>query len=437
MLVDEARALLGRLARLRPFALHETMVTAATLSMPAQVAIESYLIAGRRDLRRRTMGFIRWLQDGAEGASPAEMQRRFTIVRLQFNNVLSQFDLFADAITQRSEHDLGVYLAGLDVVSADGLRIPGGVIEPPPVVCYVDRGPGAAIRRARTRMPGGGENPAAIIRVPRERMVGHGIASSLIHEVGHQVAALLDLVPSLRQEIQKRGAGKPERDREAWGFWDRWISEIVADFWSVSRVGLASTLGLIGVVSLPRAFVFRISTDDPHPTPWMRVMLSASIGNALYQHPQWDEVKQVWSELYPLEGFKGPGRELFDGLLRNMDEFVQLLLDHRPGKLRGASLGEIARLPDRTPTALDALGKRWGNDPVQMRSSSPVLVFAVLGQSRARGRLTPERESKILRELLAYWALRSTLMSNVNRVAGQSLPQFKDRQRKPAAAAVV
>ena len=57
---------------------------------------------------------------------------------------------------------------------------------------------GAAIRRARTRLPGGGENPVAIVRVPRERMVGTGIASSLVHEVGHQAAALLDLVNSLR-----------------------------------------------------------------------------------------------------------------------------------------------------------------------------------------------------------------------------------------------
>ena len=69
-------------------------------------------------------------------------------------------------------------------------------------VCYLDRGVGAAIRRARTRLPGGGDNPAAIIRVPRERMVGGGIASSLVHEVGHQAAALLGLVSSLRPVLR-------------------------------------------------------------------------------------------------------------------------------------------------------------------------------------------------------------------------------------------
>ena len=101
-----------------------------------------------------------------------------------------------------------------------------------------------AIRRARTRLPGGGSSPVAIIRIPRERMVGHGIASSLVHEVGHQGAALLGLVESLRPALAR--AGRPAaapRERSAWQLWGRWISEIVADFWSVASLGIASTLG--------------------------------------------------------------------------------------------------------------------------------------------------------------------------------------------------
>src|SRR4029453_15356896 len=149
---------------------------------------------------------------------------------------------FNNVITQRSESETGVWLSGLDVVSADALALPG-YYAAPPVICYLDRGVGAAIRRARTRLPGGGENPVAIIRVPRERMVGSGIASSLIHEVGHQGAALLKLVPSWRLVFQAR---QRESDQPlVWQLWERWISEIVADLWSVARVGIASTLGLI------------------------------------------------------------------------------------------------------------------------------------------------------------------------------------------------
>src|SRR5262249_1392251 len=147
-------------------------------------------------------------------------------------------------------------------------------------------GPGASIRRARTRLPGGHANPVAIIRMPRERMIGSGIASSLVHEVGHQAAALMGLVPSLRLVLQglQRGGGA---ERDLWAIWERWISEIVADFWSIARVGIAATLGLMGVVSLPRSFVFRLDLDDPHPMPWLRVKLSTAMGQALYPHPQW------------------------------------------------------------------------------------------------------------------------------------------------------
>ena len=294
LLTHETRALLARLALVKPFALQELMLPAAALLPAAQVAIDRFLITGRRELRRLLHVYLRWLQQPDNGGdTPAEAQRRFTILRLKFNIVLIQFDMFADVITQRSESETGVWLSGLDVVAADALALPG-YYESPPIICYLDRDVGAAIRRARTRMPGGGENPVAIIRVPRERMVGTSIASSLVHEVGHQAAALLDLVESLRPTLRglQRGAGR--RARTVWQLWERWISEIVADFWSVARVGIASTLGLIGVVSLPRAFVFRLNVDDPHPIPWIRVKLSAAIGDALYPHPQWRQLSATW-----------------------------------------------------------------------------------------------------------------------------------------------
>jgi len=435
MLEQEARALLSRLGRIKPFVLHETMVPAAQLSPSAQTAIEAFLMEGRRELRRRTRSYLEWLRGPGRHATPEEMQKRFTLVRLRFNDLLSQFDLFADAITQRSEHEMGVFLAGLDVASADALRLSGGYFEPPPVLCYLDRGPGAAIRRARTRLPGEKENPAAIVLVPRERMVGHGIGSSLVHECGHQVAALLDLVPSLRVALQQQQRSRPAEERPAWLMYERWISEIVADYWSISRVGLASTLGLIGVVSLPRWFVFRINTDDPHPTPWLRVMLSASIGRALYPHPQWDELADVWQQLYPLRGLDAPRRALVDAQLKLMPPFVSFFLAHRPATLRGRSLGEIGRLSDRAPAKLDQLQTRWGGDPRRMRAVSPMLVFAALGQARARGRLSPERESRILRELLVYWALRSSLNIPAVSYAGQRLPHKpKPAPKQPALA---
>jgi len=438
MLAQEARSLLTRLARLEPFALIEPTVLAAALMPSAQSAIESQLVQGRRELRRMVAHFQSWLRreaaDGASMATAAEAQRRFTFLRLKFNAALTQFDLFNEVITQRSEHKTGVWLAGLDIVAADALALPGEVYQAPPVICYLDRGPGAAIRRARTRLPGGGDNPVAIIRLPRERMIGSGIASSLVHEVGHQGAALLDLVASLRpvlQAMQHGGSGAVH----VWQLWERWISEIVADYWSLARVGVAATLGLMGVVSLPRVFVFRLNVDDPHPVPWLRVRLSCAMGQALYPHPQWRRLEQLWLSYYPPAGLPPAQQKLLAQLQASMAALVGLLVQHRPPALRGGSLAEAMAVQARQPAMLAQLFRSWSLAPGQMYQATPTLVFAVLGQARASGTLSPEDESELLGRLLSHWALRSTLDTSElcadvvrhGRQPGRSLPSLASR----------
>lgn len=406
MLDQEARALLTRLARVKPFVLSEPMLPAASLLPPAQIAIERFLAKGRHELKERVNAFRGWLRGQGRTATPEVAQRRFTFLRLRFNAVLTQLDLFSDVITQRSESDNGVWMSGLDVVSADALALPG-YYRAPPVICYLDRGVGAAIRRARTRLPGGGENPVAIVRVPRERMVGSGIASSLIHEVGHQASALLGLVPSM-QAVLKEEQGQ-RGDPQVWELFERWISEILADFWSVARVGVVSTLGLIGVVSLPRPFVFRLSLEDPHPLPWIRVKLSCAIGNILYPHPQWRRIERLWESFYPLEPLDEERRDLIDRIEAAIPEFVALLVGHRPESLRGKSLGGVMDINARQPQRLAAVFADWTRTPARMYRAPPCLAFAVLGQGKADGKLSPEDEGQLLAKLLNHWAMRSTL----------------------------
>jgi len=409
MLDQEARALLARLDRVKPFVLTEPMLLAASLLPAAQIAIEHFLAKGRRELKERVQDFLGWLHGEGGQASPEDIQRRFVFLRLRFNAVLSQLDLFNQVITQRSEYEQGVWLSGLDVVAADALALPD-YYQAPPVICYLDRGVGAAIRRARTRLPGGGHNPVAIIRVPRERMIGSGIASSLVHEVGHQGAALLELVPSL--QLVLRAKQGDAREPLVWRLWDRWISEIVSDFWSVARVGIASTLGLIGVVSLPRPFIFRLNFDDPHPTPWIRVKLSCAIGDGLYPHPQWRRLARLWESYYPVADLDDERRGLLARLEASLPEFVSLLINHRPKALRDRSLLEAMNIEQRTPSRLVALFGAWSKAPRQMYRAAPSLVFAVLGQAKADGGLSPEDESDLLAKLLTFWAMRSTLDSS-------------------------
>lgn len=406
---QESQALLTRLDRVQPFSLTMPTVAAAALPSKAWFAIEHHLIGERRRLQQRVRAHQQWLQS-AEGrrASPAEQQQRFTLVRLLFNAALDEVDIFADVLNQRSEHETGTWLSGLDVVASDALRLSGRFFDPPALITYLDRGHGAAIRRARTRLPGGSLNPVAVIRVPRERMVGSGIGSSLVHEVGHQGAALLKLVESLRTSLVQR-IRRAAADRPAWVLWERWISEIVADFWSLAKLGIAATLGLIGVVSLPRAFVFRIALDDPHPVPWIRAVLSCAMGCVLYPDRQWRQLETVWRQMYPLGDLPGAQQRLLGLLQATMPEFVRLLIGHRPQALWGKSLAEVMPLAERRPAALRAMLNSWRADPRRLCSAAPTLVLAVLGQARWDGAVSPEVESNTVARLLTQWAIRRAI----------------------------
>jgi hypothetical protein len=410
LLEGEARALLTRLNLVKPFALLDPVVPAAQVSDAAQVAVERYLAQGRRELRARLGEYLAWLRsDAGRAATPQEQQRRLTFLRMLFNVSLSQMELFGEALSQRGSPELGVWLAGMDVAAAEGLSPPGLDYEAPPVMCYVNRAFGAAIRRARTRLPGGGENPVAIIRMPRERMVGAGIASSLMHEVGHQGAELLNLLPPIRALLARRAAAA-RGDRDAWTLWGRWISEIIADFWALALVGVASTQGLITVVSLPRPFVFRGGVEDPHPIPWIRVMLSCAIGEELFPHPQWRRLADVWQAVYPVPAdLPAERRALLGQLLASMPEFVRILTTFQPPSLRGRTLPQVFDTQARTPAGLLRRWQASGGHFMRLRDESPVTAFAVLGQARQAGLLSPENEVWLTQQLLTYWALRRNL----------------------------
>ncbi len=405
LLEQQAQGLLGRLAILKPFALQESMVPAAAISPQGLQAIDMHMQRVKRRTERTVRRFMASLQALRRGmVSPRSAQRVFALLRLRVNSVLSQFDIFSDALTQRSETGTGVWLAGLDELAGDALRIPGFEREIPELACYLDASIGAAIRRARTRLPGGDGNPIAIIRVPRERMVGSAIAGSICHEVGHQAAAILGLaLPSrtlLHAEAQADAA-----NRAAWTLWERYVGEVLADFWSIGHVGPAAVLGLTQVLSLPRPFVFRVDMEDPHPAPWIRVQLACRAGEFLYPDPQWRALARVWESLYPMSSAPEEYRALLDALMRTLPKMLLLLMQMRPPRLEGRSLASVLYHPDRSPRHLRAAFAQLQGRPGP-QALSPAVAVAVLAQGKLDGQLSETAESTRLRALLVHFALK-------------------------------
>lgn len=398
---NEVLSLLTRLDQQQPFSMTMPMTPAASVADEALRAVTDHLTTGRRSLRHQASHFLRQVRSG--GVADDQLQAGYALVKLRFNAILDQLDIFADVLSQRAEHQTGTWVAGLDVLATDALHLSANLYHPPPLMCFLDRGHGAAIRRARTRLPGGDENPVAVIQIPRERMIGSGIAASLIHEVGHQGAALLELVESLRAALRQRQA----RDNSpGWKMYDLWISEIIADVWAMCHLGIGATLGLMSVVSLPRYFMFRMQTDDPHPFPWIRVRLSIAFGKMLFPDRQWVMMEDIWQRLYPLKGLTNRQLQIIQTLEATMPHFVQLVIQHRNRALKQWQLHEVLPVGQRQPADLRRLYREWRQKSGSIYLAAPSLVFAVIGQARADSLISPQAESRLLGQMLNNWALQ-------------------------------
>jgi hypothetical protein len=407
-LINESYSLLTRLGQLKPFSMTMPMVKGASVSNIALTSIINLLEEGKLKLFQVIQNFIRKTKEAQQkGANPAQLQSEFTIWKLRYNSILDQLDIFADVLSQRSEHEVGVWLSGLDVLAEDGLALCKD-FDPPAMMVFLERGHGAAIRRARTRLPGGDLNPVAVIQIPRERMVGSGIASSLIHEVGHQAAELLELNSSLKTVLINK-QHEAHKNRDAWKLYERWISEITADYWAMGHLGISATLGLMGVVTLPKYFQFRLDLDDPHPAPYIRVKLSCAFGDALFPHPQWSRLWGLWEMFYPVEGLSEEKRELLRQLNEEMPHFIQLVNQHRLKLLNGKRLVDIFPLQERQPARLQHLFRLFRERkfrPVDIDRAPPTLIFAIMGQAKSDLIINAEEESKLLSQQLRNWAFK-------------------------------
>ncbi|MBX7083441.1 MAG: hypothetical protein K1X88_29810 [Nannocystaceae bacterium] len=395
-LAGEARALAARVRQHVPFTRRGIAVAPGALRVGPLLAIDRALGQQARAVLRELDAFVDAL--ARQSPAPASAQRSLTVLRMRAAALATNVDVFADVLVQRAEPALGLELAGLDVLADAALVLPP-TMPRPSILCYLDRGQGASIRRARTRLPGGGMNPVAIVRVPVERMTGVGVGTSVCHEVGHQAAALLDLVPAVREPLLRhRGVAARQ--------YARWISEIVADLWALMRMGPAATAGLIGVLGLPRAFMLRASPGDPHPPPWLRVPLSCAFGEALWPDPIWARLRGLWLALHPAPAPGTAAADALDLVLAGMPTLVELVLQTRVPRLR-ARLGHALPDPRCRPGAMAQQLAHGGLAAIE--TTDPTHALALVGAARLSGLLEPGQEPGLVRDLLTHWALQREL----------------------------
>ena len=86
--------------------------------------------------------------------------------------------------------------------------------------------------------------------------------------------------------------------------------------------------------------------------------------------------------------------------------------------MHGARIADLGP-PPRAGRSGSRPGSGPGDDLEILSRQRPALVFAVLGQAKAAGLLSPEAENRLLSDLLTAWAVRSSLDPGVQGADGQ------------------
>ena len=125
---------------------------------------------------------------------------------------------------------------------------------------------------------------------------------SLHHEVSHDIDEDLNgLSGQLGEMMQIRliEEGIPEQRAQ---IWRRWTAEIFADFLAIQLAGPPFLGFLAGFLTLPQDIVCSFVQSDPHPTPYVRLLLDeqlvrqTSMGNSAEKYV--DDIVLSWKSLY-------------------------------------------------------------------------------------------------------------------------------------------
>ena len=260
-------------------------------------SIETLLFTIKKDLLfyLRSAPVLKNLND------PSSVKKINNIIaktEVKLDRALKIFDTYLDLITQRQSSVLGQMLGGCDVLAATAIKQKHSalqIIESP--VVYLDRGYGASIFKQDMDFYGY-KNPVSLIQIPYSMLVCSYMLTSVAHEVGHAVQPQIGLdtiFPKMIFDILK-DAQAPSHVKDLFVLWNR---ELFADLWAFFCCGKAQS-GIRDLLALSNDTVFDIRLRDPHPTNYIRVLLSFEWCRQLWGHGKWDEWEAEWTRLYPL-----------------------------------------------------------------------------------------------------------------------------------------
>src|ERR1700677_963965 len=173
-------------------------------------------------------------------------------------------------------------------------------IPAPPPFCYMRTGfaPATFRRGIPLRRLGRQLNPFPLIQLPYHRLVNPWTLGAMHHETSHGLQSDLglsrDIPRNIARALLKEGIAK-----NVAGIWTRWNREMFADMSALLLGGPEILASLMDVVGRAPETVFAYRERGPHPTPYLRTLISVELLRRMGFAEEARRYRHAWLKLYP------------------------------------------------------------------------------------------------------------------------------------------
>ena len=281
------------------------------------------------------------------------------------------WDFYFELFGQRQSR-YGDWLLSCDRIALDcfqraftGIGVAKSIPAPPPF-SYMRTGfsPATFRRSIPLRRLGQRLNPFPLIQLPYHRLVNPWTLGAILHEVSHNLQNDLGLARTIPRAIGQAilAAGHPRAVARTWMWWNR---ELFADVSGLLLGGPAVVASLFDVVGRKPSNVLTFTPRAPHPTPYLRTLISIELLRRMGFQTEARRFGDMWRRLYP-----DPRRGNIPAVLHEtMDAVNPLVVDvvcfRRYAELGNRSLHETMAFGPKDQQMIEECARRLasGTDP--------------------------------------------------------------------------
>jgi hypothetical protein len=154
--------------------------------------------------------------------------------------------------------------------------------------------------------------------------------------------------------------------------------------------------------AMPPTHALRLSVTDPHPPPYLRVLLAFDWCRRAWGRGRWDAWEREWELLYPLTNAGAETGRLLRDARRFVPAVGDALFNHRFRELEGRALADLFDLRAISPAEVRRVAERAASGILDLRGLTPCAQLAVFAELRQMRAMSEER----LDDLMTAWLRR-------------------------------